>query len=70
MVSETQHDTLLNVKEAAAYLTVHPMTLNRWRHIGTGPAYSKIGNRVVYRKSMLDSYVRRRQVSPGADMTE
>lgn len=48
-----------------AHLTQHqlarrwglsPRTLERWRWIGTGPAFLKIGGRVAYRVEDIDAW--------------
>ena len=31
-------------------------TLERWRHDGHGPVYLKIGSRVVYQRSDIETY--------------
>jgi len=38
----------LRTAEAARYLRLSPRTLEKHRTYGTGPAYRKIGGRVVY----------------------
>ena len=39
----------LNQKELAERWTISARTLERWRWKGDGPAFLKIGGRVVYR---------------------
>lgn len=43
----------LYTKEAARFLCLSGRTLEKHRYFGTGPAYSKIGGRVVYALSDL-----------------
>lgn len=51
------HDKL-NTEQAAAYLgTVRPNTLEKWRVIGGGPAYLKVGRSVAYRVADLDAWL-------------
>lgn len=38
----------LRTSEAARYLSLSPRTLEKHRTYGTGPAYRKIGGRVIY----------------------
>ncbi|WP_316195267.1 MULTISPECIES: helix-turn-helix domain-containing protein [unclassified Bradyrhizobium] len=38
----------LRTSEAARYLSLSPRTLEKHRIYGTGPAYRKIGGRVIY----------------------
>ena len=44
----------LRTAEAARYLSLSPRTLEKHRTYGTGPAYRKIGGRVVY--AVVDLY--------------
>jgi len=44
-----QHQTCLTQKELARRWTISHRTLERWRWVGEGPVYMKIGGRVVYR---------------------
>lgn len=48
--------THLNQADLAARWTISPRTLERWRWIGEGPAYLKIGGRVVYRIEDVERY--------------
>ncbi len=52
-------DPLFNDIEASRYLGGVPMpkTLEKWRRIGSGPKWIKLGRLVKYRKSDLDAYV-------------
>lgn len=49
-------ESLLN-QDAARYIGVRPATLNNWRSQGRGPAFVKLGARVVYRRSELDRFL-------------
>ena len=61
------HDSaLLSTRDAAAYLALSPRTLEKWRTRGVGPAYSRIGRRVVYRRDDLDEFVAAGVVGGGA----
>ena len=44
-----QQKTCLTQKELARRWTISHRTLERWRWAGEGPAYMKLGGRVVYR---------------------
>lgn len=48
--------TNLNQVELAARLKISPRTLERWRWTGEGPAFLKIGGRVVYRLRDIEAY--------------
>ena len=46
----------LNQTELAERWNISKRTLERWRWIGEGPAYLKIGGRVVYRLEDIERY--------------
>lgn len=46
----------LNQVELAARWTISHRTLERWRWTGEGPAFIKIGGRVVYRLEDVEAY--------------
>ena len=48
--------THLNQADLAARLNVSPRTLERWRWTGEGPAFLKIGGRVVYRLEDVEAF--------------
>ena len=50
--------TCLNQKELAKRWTISHRTLERWRWAGEGPAYMKIGGRVVYRMADIEAFER------------
>lgn len=54
----------LKPREAAEYLRVSERTLIRWRNGRTGPPYTKVGHKVVYRSSDLDSWLDARRCNP------
>ena len=45
--------TFLSTRKAAALLTLSPRTLDRFREIGTGPPYFRLGQRIVYSREDL-----------------
>jgi len=47
----------MNEKEAAAYLTYERNSLRSMRCRGTGPAFIKLGRKVVYQRSDLDAFL-------------
>jgi len=47
----------LSEREAAFWLHVKPQTLSNWRHQGRGPAFVKLGSRVVYSKAALEAFI-------------
>lgn len=48
----------LNQTELAAQWKINPRTLERWRWVGQGPQYLKIGGRVIYRMEDVEAYER------------
>ena len=60
--------TRLSVEGAATYTGISASTLNKLRVFGGGPAYLKLGRRVVYALPDLDAWLatkRRRSTSDG-----
>ena len=54
---------LLSRNEAAVYLRMRPQTLACWASTKRyGLAYIKIGSRVFYRRSVLDTFLERQTV--------
>jgi hypothetical protein len=46
----------LNQIELSRRWSISPRTLERWRWLGQGPRYLKIGGRVVYRLEDIEAY--------------
>ena len=46
----------LNQRQLAARMGISARTLERWRWIGGGPRYLKIGGRVVYRLEDIEAF--------------
>jgi hypothetical protein len=46
----------LNQVELSRRWSISPRTLERWRWLGQGPQYLKIGGRVVYRLDDVEAY--------------
>ena len=53
---------LLNPDEAASYLGLSRITMNRYRCQGLGPSYVKFGNRVKYMLDDLDRYIEKHRI--------
>jgi len=49
--------------DTAARMGVRPKTLANWRSLGTGPAFFKLGNRVVYDDADVDAWLAARKRS-------
>ena len=52
---------LLPVEDAARCLGLSPSYLNKLRVFGGGPAYHKLGRRVLYRRSDLEQWLNGRR---------
>jgi predicted site-specific integrase-resolvase len=52
-IVSTRH---LNQRELAERLNISPRTLERWRWLGEGPRFLKIGGRCVYRLEDIERY--------------
>lgn len=52
----------LTNREVANILGVHPATLVRWRMEGKGPAFVKVGTKVVYPKGEVAEWLASRVV--------
>lgn len=57
----------LRTPEAARFLSLSHRTLEKHRCYGTGPRYSKVGGRVVYRVDDLQAWVDRGVKSSTSD---
>ena len=58
MTTDQRHNHILNPREAAAYIGVSPVTLAGWRsNLRVQIPYMKIGRKVVYRTSDLESFL-------------
>jgi predicted DNA-binding transcriptional regulator AlpA len=60
---------LLRTDEAARFLSLSGRTLEKHRCYGTGPRYSKIGGRVVYRLEDLQAWAERGAKQSTSDQT-
>ncbi|MCK1595576.1 helix-turn-helix domain-containing protein [Bradyrhizobium sp. 164] len=52
-------------KSAAAYIGMTEGTMAKWRCAGTGPAYIRIGGRILYKEADLDAFRDACRVVPG-----
>ena len=57
------NDPLMRSDAVAEYLGVQIPALEKWRQLGTGPDYVKVGRLVRYKKSALDAWVASRTVA-------
>ena len=56
----------LNQKELARRWGISHRTLERWRHDDHGPAYLKIGGRIVYAVADIEAFEAARRRTTGA----
>lgn len=49
----------LSELELAERLSISRKTLQKWRSLGIGPAYLKLGSKVVYRVEDIEAYIKR-----------
>jgi len=56
-MNDNQETPLLNIHQASMYIQLSTATLARMRKDNSGPAYVKLGARVLYRKTDLDAYI-------------
>ena len=56
----TRHCVLLNTAQAAVALDLSPRTLERYRVVGGGPRYVKVGRLVRYLPSDLEHWLKSR----------
>jgi excisionase family DNA binding protein len=54
-------DPLMVVKETAAYLRVSKSYLDKRRLTGDGPAFVRVGRKILYRRSVVDAWLLQRQ---------
>jgi hypothetical protein len=68
----SNQDKLLTREEAAEFLGVRLRTLDRWRALGTGPAFNAYkngpsgGGPIRYRVSDLERYLAESKVTPSS----
>ncbi|PZU68693.1 helix-turn-helix domain-containing protein [Sphingobium sp.] len=69
MQQETTHlsPRFLRTKEAAEFLSLSARTMEKHRTYGTGPAYRKLGGRVVYTVEDLEAWAARGTVTSTSD---
>src|SRR5436190_22777922 len=51
----------LTPDEVAAELKICARTLDRWRRLGDGPPITRLGRRIIYRRSSLQEWLRSRE---------
>lgn len=60
-------DYALTDVQASKVLGLKPQTLRNWRCLRRGPAYSKLGRRIVYLLADLEKYRIKNRIDPETD---
>lgn len=55
-------NSLFTTAKAAEYLHLSSRTLIRWRNQRTGPAWTKLGYKVVYQERDIEAWLKARRV--------
>jgi helix-turn-helix protein len=64
--SDTLLADFLTQDKAAAELKICDRTLDGWRRLGEGPPITKLGRRVLYRRSSLQAWLCKRELRGNA----
>ena len=59
-----QESMVVDEREAAKFLGLSVQTLRNWRSFRKGPAYLKLGRRVVYQLRDLTEYLNEHRIDP------
>lgn len=65
MAVQSPHN-FMTAEDAARYLGKSPFTLQWWRSKSRGPAYTRSGRQILYRRADLDAWLERQRVDPEA----
>ena len=68
-MSHAEQLDLMTTEECARVLRCRPQTLRKSRWLGRGPSYIRLGNRVLYERAAVISWIRAHTVTAGADET-
>jgi hypothetical protein len=60
----TEIDVNHDPRSAARRLRCAEQTLANWRHLRRGPAYIRLGRKIIYRESDLVAYENRNRIDP------
>lgn len=64
------NDMRLSTAQVAERLGVSEQSVRRWRSLGKGPAYVKIGNKVWYETADLASWVDANRIRPSPPLDD
>ena len=66
-MAETTGTKYRRTPAAARYLGISPRTLEKWRRLGAGPRFVRLGSRLVaYELADLDEFAQRQRSSSAA----
>lgn len=60
---------LMTIYEAAEYLNLTDRTLRQWKHYGRGPAFYKLGGKLMYRKQDIDDWIETNRHEPATEVS-
>jgi len=60
-LSPNDTDIWDNEAETATVLDRHPRTMKRWRDLGEGPPFTRIGRQVFYRRAAVRDWLLNRE---------
>ena len=70
MTNANNQTEILDTPEAASYLKLSAVTLERRRIQGDGPPYCKLGKSVRYRRADLDAWLASRLIRSTSETVE
>jgi hypothetical protein len=62
MSKSLSDDPIVSQTEFAKSIGHSPRTVQRWRTTGEGPAYIKLAKKIFYRRSAIQTWLRRRTI--------
>jgi len=68
MIDQNPDIPMWNENYVAEVTTLSLSTLRKMRHFGKGPAYHKIGGRVVYSPEDVLAYIRSKRIVPNKEV--
>ena len=60
----------LTVEQLSAYIKIEPGTIYNWKQLGLGPKRTKLGKRVLFKKSDVDAWIAGQNEADKADQEE
>jgi hypothetical protein len=60
-------ETVLSQNELARRWRLSPRTLERWRWLGQGPAFLRLGRRIAYRLSDIEAFEAAQRHAPSEE---